>query len=173
MLSNRKSPVLFALMSLALLAIITSACSFHPHMLGNVSQVVDVAIDEDMLTHSKPTFKFHNHDFWDILDVDMDRLELHNGFIRFLGTKVMPDGSVADCSIDVELGARNGMLTAKIIAVDIPGVAVTDSAVVEINQDMEAHLYLDGFDPTSEVEFQEVEVTEDALRIKILVNVRF
>jgi hypothetical protein len=160
-------------MSLALLAIITSACSFHPHRLGDFTQVVDVAIDEDILTQSKLTFKIHNHDFWKELDVDVDRLELHDGYIHFLGTKVMPDGTVADCSIDVRLGAEDGMLTAQIIAVDIPGVTLNDSSVIEINHDMEAHLYLHNFDPNSDVQFQEVEVTEDALRIKVQVTIRF
>ena len=172
MLSNRKSPILFALMSLALLAIITSACSVQVHK-EDISQTVTVTIDEEMLTQSRPTFKVHNHDFWEDLDVNVDRLELHDGYIRFLGTKVMPDGSLVDCSMDVRLGAEDGMLTAKVIAVDIPGVAVTDSSVIEINHDLQAHLHLDDFDPVTDVEFEDVQVTEDALHIKVRVNVSY
>ena len=172
MLSNRKSPVLFALISLTLLAIITSACSVQVHK-EDFSQTVTVTIDEEMLTQSEPTFKVHNHDFWEDLDVDVDRLELHDGYIRFRGTKVMPDGSLADCSMDVRLGTEDGMLTAQVFAVDIPGVAVTDSSVIEINQDLQAHLYLDDFDPVTDVAFEDVQVTEDALQIKVRVNVSY
>jgi hypothetical protein len=169
----RKFNVLLAIMSLALLAILTSACAFVPYHLGDFSQEIAVTIDEEMFSQSRPTFQIHNHNIWEELDVDVDRLELHDGYIRFLGTKVMPDGSLADCSIDVSMGAEDGSLTAKIIAVDIPGIAVSDSPVVEINQDMEVLLHLNDFDPTSEVKFQEVKVTEDELQITVEVTVRF
>jgi hypothetical protein len=85
----------------------------------------------------------------------------------------MPDGSLADCSMDVHLGAKDGMLTAQVFAVDIPGVAVTDSSVIEINHDLQVHLHLDDFDPVTDVEFQDVQVTEDALQIKVRVNVSY
>ena len=170
---TRKFQALFAFMSLVLLAIVTSACAFVPYHVGDFSQDITVTLDEEMLTQSEPTFKIHDHNFWEELDVDVDRLELHDGYIRFLGTKVMPDGSLADCSIDVSLGAENGALTAEIIAVDIPGVSVSDSPVVEINQDMEVLLHLNVYDPTSKVEFQEVEVTEDALQITIEATINF
>jgi hypothetical protein len=170
---NRKLPVLFVVMSLAMLALITSACSFQTPGLGEISQVVDITLDEDLFSQSSPNFKVHNHNFWDDLDVDINRVELHDGYLRFLGTQIMPDGSEADCSIDLSLGAEHGMLTARITAMDIPGIELTNPKVVEINQEMEAHLSLDGFDPNAEILFQEVEVTEGALRIKVQVNIRF
>jgi len=170
---TRKSPVLLVLMSIALIVLATSACSFLTPRLGSFTQTVDITLDEELFSDSRPSFKIHNHDFWEDLDVDVDRMELHDGFVRFLGTQRLRDGSRADCTIDMQLGAEDGMLTARIVAVDIPGTKLTDPAVVEINQDLEADLYLDGFDPDAEFLFKEVEVTEDALRIKIQVNVRF
>jgi hypothetical protein len=170
---TRKSPVLFVVMSLAMLALVTSACSFHTPSLGDITQVVDITLDEDLFDQSSPNFQVHGHNFWEDLDVDVNRLELHDGYLRFLGSGIMPDGSEADCSIDVALGAENGMLTARIIAVDIPGIDLTDPKVVEINQELEATLSLDDFTPNADVLFREVEVSEDALRIKIQVNVRF
>jgi hypothetical protein len=160
-------------MSIALIVLATSACSFLTPRLGSFTQTVDISLDEDMFAGSHPTFQIHNHDFWEDLDVDVDRMELHDGFVRFLGTQRLPDGSRADCTIDVQLGAENGMLTASIIAVNIPGIELTDPAVVKINQDLKADLYFNDFDPDAEVLFKEVEVTEYALRIKVQVNVRF
>jgi hypothetical protein len=170
---TRKSPVLFAVFSLALLALLTSACSFHTTGLGDISQVVDITLDEDLFRDSSPNFNVHGHNFWEDLDVDINRLELHDGYLRFLGTSHMPDGSEADCTIDMVLGAEDGMLTARIIAVDIPGIELTDPKVVRINQELQAHLSLASFDRNGEVLFKEVEVTEGALRLKIQVNIRF
>jgi hypothetical protein len=170
---TRKFPVFFIILSLAILALATSACSFHTPRLGNFSQVVDITLDEQLFSQSSPTFKVHDHNFWEDLDVDMNRLELHDGFLRFLGARIMPDGSVADCSIDTSLAAENGMLTARVIAVDIPGIELTDPRIVEINQELDVFLSLGGFGPDAELLFKEVDVTEDALRMKVQVNVRF
>ena len=170
---TRKFPVLFVVMSLAMLALVTSACSFLTPRLGEISQEVDITLDEDLFSQSAPNFTVHGHNFWEDLDVNVDRLELHDGYLRFLGTRIMPDGSEADCSIDLILGAENGMLTARIIAVDIPGIELTNPRVVKINQELEAHLSLQGFDPHAGVLFKEVEVTEGALRIKVQVNIIF
>ena len=170
---TRKFPVLFVVMSLAMLALVTSACSFLTPRLGEISQEVDITLDEDLFSQSTPNFTVHGHNFWEDLDVDVDRLELHDGYLRFLGTQILPDGSEADCSIDLILGAENGMLTARIIAVDIPGIELTNPRVVRINQELEAHLSLQDFDPNTDVLFKEVEVTEGALRIKVQVNIKF
>jgi hypothetical protein len=169
---TRKSPVFLVVMSLAVLALVTSACSFLTTGLGEITQVVDITLDQGLFSQSQPTFKIHNHNFWEDLDVDVNRMELHDGYLRFLGTRSMPDGSRADCTIDTSLGAEDGMLAARIIAVDIPGIELTDPKVVKINQEMEAHLSLAGFDWNAEVLFKDVQVTEGALRMKVQVNVR-
>jgi hypothetical protein len=36
---------------------------------------------------------------------DVNRVELHDDYLCFLGTRVVPDGSRVDSSIDVSLGA--------------------------------------------------------------------
>ena len=170
---TRKSKVLSVVMSLAMLALVASACSFQTPVLGDISQVVDISLGEELFRDSSPSFKIHNHSFWEDLDVEVDRMELHDGYLRFLGTRAMPNGSEADCTIDVSLGAENGMLTDRIIAVDIPGIELTDPKIVKINQELEMQLSLDEFAPNGEVLFKEVEVTEAAMRLKIQVNIRF
>jgi len=155
------------------LALVISACSFLDPGLGEISQMVDITLDQDLFSQSQPTFTIHDHNFWEDLDVDVNRLELHDGYLRFLGTRTMLDGSKADCTIDTSLGAEDGMLAARIIAVDIPGIELTDPKVVKINQEMEAHLSLAGFNWNAEVLFKAVQVMEGALQMKVQVNVRF
>jgi hypothetical protein len=170
---TRKLPVIFIVMILAMIALITSACSMYTPGMGEINQVVDITLNEDLFSQSSPTFKVHNHNFWEDLVVEVNRMELHDGYLRFLGTRILPDGSEADCSIDLSLGAENDMLAAKIIAVDIPGLELTDPKVIKINQEMEATLSLKNLDPNAEILFKDVEVTEGALRIKVQVNIRF
>jgi hypothetical protein len=170
---TRKSPVLFLAMCMAALILVTSACSFFTPRLGEVSQTVDITLDEELFSQAKPNFKVHDHNFWEDLDVDVNRMELHDGYMRFLGTRTMPDGALADCSIDLRLGAEDGMLTAKIIGVDIPGIKLTDPRVVRINQELKVHLSLDNFNPGAAVLFKQVNVTEDALQLKVEVDIRF
>jgi hypothetical protein len=170
---TRKYPALFIFMGLAMLALVTLACSSLTPRLGNISQVVDITLDKDLFSQSSPNFRVHDHNFWEYLDVDVNRMELHDGYLRFLGTRSMPDGSRADCSIDVRLGAENGMLTGRIIAVDIPGIELSDPKVVEINREMVVDLTLRDYNQNTGVLFKEIEVTEDALRIKVQVNIVF
>jgi hypothetical protein len=155
------------------LALVISACSFLDPGLGEISQKIDITLDQDLFSQSQPTFKIHDHNFWEDLDVDVNRLELHDGYLRCLGTRSMRDGSKVDCTIDTSLGAEDGMLAARIIAVDIPGIELTDPKVVKINQELEAHQFLAGFDRNAEVLFKDVQVTEGALRMKVQMNVRF
>jgi hypothetical protein len=172
-LQTRKFNVFFVLTTLAILVLVTSACAFQPLLLGTISPEVDVTLNEDLFSQSQPNFKVHNHNFWEDLDVNVDRMELHDGYIRFLGTQYQPDGSLANCSIDVILRAENGMLTARIIALDIPQISLKDPIVVKINRDMSVGLLLMDVDPHAGVYFKEVQVTEDALRMKVQVNVKF
>jgi hypothetical protein len=186
---TRKNHVLFIVITLAMLAIVSSACSFHTGMVGGVSQVVDITLDEEQLNQAEPTlningydfkgnlakpaFTIHRHNFWDGLLVDVSRIELHDGYLRFLGTHIQPDGSRVDGSIDLSLGAENGRLVASIIAMDIPGIELNDPIVIEINEDLEADLSPMDFDSHASVYFKEVKVTENALCMKIKVDVRF
>jgi hypothetical protein len=70
----------------------------------------------------------------------------------------------------VTLEAVDGGLTARIISLDIPGRTLSDPLVVSVNQDLKAMLTT--YSLGVGIEFQEVEVTEDALRLKVLVNAR-
>lgn len=133
--------------------------------------MVDVTLDEDLFNRSAPTFTVHGHNFWDGLLDNVTRKELHEVTIRFPGTRRLPDGSALDSSFELSMRAENGILVARVTAVDIPGVELNDPTVVEINEDIESDLSSMDIDLNSEVLFKEVKLTEDALRMKIQVTV--
>ena len=98
------------------------------------------------------------------------RVELHDGYIRFVGTKRQPDGSEVEGSLDLSLTAENALLKAKIFAVDIPGVDLNNRCVTESNEELEyAFTHMLDYTP-GEVLFKEVTVEEGVLRMKIQVN---
>lgn len=65
---------------------------------------------------------------------------MHDGFIRFLGTKHGPERSEVDGSFDINLGAENDVLKAKIVDVNIPGIDLNDHRIVEANHELEDKL---------------------------------
>lgn len=72
---------------------------------------------------------------------------------------------------DLSLGAEDGMLKAKIVAVDIPGMTLMDRCILDANIALEVDLSELMEDPQGKVLFKEVMVEEGALRMKVLVNI--
>ena len=178
--TTHKSHLSAILLATIMLIIVTTACNgFHVPMPEKVTQVVDVNITEDMLQPSSPSltaspsFTIGNHNFYDSLLDNVTRVDLRDGYLRFIGTHTQPDGSVTPGYIDLYMGAKDGKLTAKIIAVDIPGITMDDPLVVEINQEMKAEFSHAMGDADADVLFKEVRVTEEELYMKIQVTVRF
>lgn len=191
--STRKARASFILLSTVLLVLFTSACGFYAPSLGKYNQSVDISIPAERLEQSSPTFtvcdhdvndilrdrdhlklpfSFCNHNFYDSL-LDDVRLELHDGFFRFVGTNTQPDGSRVPGSIDLYFGAEDDRLTARIIAVDIPGIDITDPLVVALNQDLRVQFSWEKFTPGADVLFKEVQVTEQELIMKLQVTIEF
>lgn len=170
---TRSHPVLIFAAFFVVAVLFTSACNIFTPRIGGFTQVVEISLNEQMFLDARPTFRVQNHDFWEDFDVVISRMELHDGFIRFLGTQLQADGFLEDCTIDVSLEAENGGLSARIIAMDIPGMTISDPLVSSVNKDLNAMLNLNTYSDSAQVLFQEVEVTEDALHLKILVNVQF
>lgn len=168
-----KPTIPFTVIVLVIVTLLTSACGVHFHDLGTINQVVDIRIDQAMISQSKPSIEVHGHDFWEDLDCDVQSAELHDGYIRFLGTSSREDAYGRDCSIDVSLSVEDGMLVSRIVAMDVPRFRMEDPIVVSLNQELETQLHFTDFDMTTVVRFQEVEVTEQALRLKVKVSIDF
>ena len=168
---THKSPVLVMLSLLAVLAIVTMACSFSGVRVYHPSPVtVDVVIHEAEFNNFGDHSSIHVTDECDHMLDRATHVDFDEGVIRFFGTKDMPDGSEAEGSLDLSMTAENGALHAEIVAVDIPGVSLSDACIVEANQAMEEAFTDLVTESNGEVLFQEVTVEEGLLRMKIQVN---
>ena len=193
---THKTPVLLIVAMLAMTALIISACSFSNVQVYTPSPVVvDINLYEDEFNGLSINDGVHLTDYYDIHFSDhygvyltrndgihltdhcqavldhATRVELHDGYIRFVGTKDQLDGSEMEGSLDLSMTAENGQLKAKIFAVDIPGIDLNNSCVVESNEDLEyAFTHMLDYTP-GDVLFKEVAVEEGVLRMKIQVNI--
>ena len=191
-----KAPVLSLIAVLAMTVLLTSACSFSSAKVYTPSPVVvDITLHEDefndlsMNDGARLTDRYSVHitDHYGVYFTTNDalhltdhcqhvldratRIELHDGYIRFVGTKLQPDGSEVEGSLDLRLTAENAQLKAKIIAVDIPGVDLNNRCVTESNEELEyAFTHMLDLTP-GEVLFKEVTVEEGVLRMKVQVGI--
>lgn len=167
---TRNRPLLFVLAFLAALTIASLACS-----LSGTTPVVNVTITEEEL-NSRPergplNAEFHlNGPCRDLLD-EVTKVELHDGFVRFIGTKHLGDGTSSDGTLDLRLGATDDVLQMEIIAVDIPNFDLTDPCIAEFNEEAEQEMKRLVSDPEAQVLFKEVSVEEGVLKMKIQVNI--
>jgi hypothetical protein len=167
--------LLFVMAVLAFVTITSLACSFSGIGIRGSSPVVNVTITEDELNkpseHGAVHTEFHlDGPCRDLLD-KVTRVELHDGFVRFIGTKHLGDDSVADGTLDLRLGAEDDVLQMEIIAVDIPNLDLTAPCIVEFNQEAEQEMRQLVSDPEAQVLFKEVTVEEGVLKMKIQVNI--
>ena len=98
-------------------------------------------------------------------------IELHDGFMRLFGTQTV-NSTPVDGSLDVSLGASNGMLQAEIIAVDFPGLDMNDPRVQQANETIARELTKIVNETSGEVTFQKAEVREDALYLTVQVKLQ-
>jgi hypothetical protein len=179
---THKSPVLCIVALLAILALTSLACSFSafgvrpysPDVDVDLSEIdipeINVTIREAQFNHLSPHADIHIGSYCGPLD-EVNRIELHDGFIRFVGTRHQWGAADVDGSLDLSLSSENNMLKAKLIAVDIPGLTLDDPCIVEANQEVEKALIEMVTDSHGEVLFKEVVVEEGVLRMKIQVHI--
>ena len=162
------------LLLLAIITITSLACSFSGIQIKGSTPVVNVTITEEELNKSSEHESLHAEFHLDgpcqnLLD-HVTRVELHDGFVRFIGTKHLNNGSTADGSLDLRLGAENDVLQMEIIAVDIPNFDLTHPCIAEFNEEAEQDMKDLISDPEAQVLFKEVKVEEGILKMNVQVN---
>ncbi len=105
----------------------------------------------------------------DELLVNINSVDMQDGFIRINGDYEPEDGTTISGSCDLSMGVQNGMLEAEIIAVDIAGVDLDDARITRINDEM-TEAFSQAASDTDEVEFTSVTITEDTLKFVIKVT---
>jgi hypothetical protein len=169
----RNRPAMLVTALVALLAFTSLACISSGIGIRGTTPVVDVTITQEELNkpseHGSLHAEFHMDGSCRHLLDNVTSVELHDGFVRFIGTKHLEDGSIADGTLDLHLGAKNDVLQMEIIAVDIPNFNLTDPCITEFNQEAEQEMRELVSDPEAKVLFKEVEVDEGVLKMKIQV----
>ena len=166
---TRHTPLVIVAAMLAILALTSVACSFSGPRMGTVSSVVDITLTQEMFDRMSQNSEVYLGDHCEPLD-EVTRVELHDGFIRFLGKTIQVDGSKVDGSFDLSLGAKDDMLMVRIVRVDIPGMSLKDRCIEAANIELAMDLSELAEDPQGEVLFKEVTVEEGALKMKVQVN---
>ncbi len=168
-----KNPILIVTIFIAVLALTSLACSSNPVRISPIhispiSPTIDITLPQSLFDRASQKTDFHvgGSTFEDLLD-RITRVELHDGYIRFIGENNSVEGS-----FDLSLTAEDGMLKAEVIAVDIPGFELGDEVVTEANQELEEAFTDMLANSNGEVVFQEVSVVEGGLRLKIQVNIK-
>ncbi len=172
---TRNRPVLFFMALLAFVTITSLACSFSGIAINGTTPEVNVTITEEELNKPSEHGALHAEFHLDgpcrhLLD-NVTSVELHDGFVRFVGTKHLEDGTIADGTLDLHLGAKDDVLQMEIIAVDIPYFDLTDPCIAEFNEEAEQEMRQLVSDPEAQVLFKEVEIEEGVLRMKVQVNI--
>ena len=110
-----------------------------------------------------------------VVDQDDDNLldeitsiDMQPGFIRMFGTYTNSDGSSVPGSVDLTMSAKDGALNAEITAVDIAGLDIDHPRVTHVN-DLMSDAFADEASDDDEVEFVNVDITEDGMEITIRV----
>ncbi len=148
-------------------ALAASGCSAGNVRLGTISRVVDITIDQAQFDQGRPQFTVGLNGPYDRLLDQVTRVEIHDGFLRYTGFKMQPDGSEVPGSFDLSLGAENGALKAQIVAVNIPGVTLAAPVIVEANRELAVELSQMVTGEQAEVQFLEVTAREGALHLRI------
>jgi hypothetical protein len=166
-----RSILLVVLLAVILLAV--SACS---HM--------DVTINPEDLQLSI-TLRQQDFDPWlentefsmyvddlHLLDV-ITSLELHDGFIRYLGYIILPDRSIIRGSYDVSITAEDGGLKTRIIAMDIPGMKMDDTWIARQNYQLEREFRRMVAHADEDVYFESVQLDESMMTLKLHVHLAY
>jgi hypothetical protein len=164
-----QTPLLLTLALLAALLLPALACSLGGVTIGKDSATVDVTLKQDQVNELLKNEQATSSDPDRLLD-KITSVEMHDGYMRIFGTGKTPAGDEVEGSFDVSLGAENDVLQVKIIAVDMPGVDMSDPRIEKTNTELEKELTESVTESNGEVQFKEASVTEGALNLKVQVN---
>lgn len=166
-LQTKNFPMILAVV--AMLAMSSLACSFSTFDFRSGNANVDLTLHEDEINHLLAESDNHSQDN-DVLFKQVTSVDLSNDFVRVYGVYDTPNGKEATGSYDVDLRAENGELKAEIIGVDVKGASLSDPRIQHVNDELAESLSRSARESSGEVEFQSVEITDDALNMQVKVK---
>jgi hypothetical protein len=166
-----KNQFVFIAALLAFIALFSTACTLNSVEAGPISPVIDIMLTQEMFDRIPLDGGFTMNGPGEALLDRVSRVELHEGFIRYQGMMLQPDRSRVYGSFDMSLGAEQGMLKAQIVDVDIPGIELDDPRVLDANRELEYVFVHELAGSDVEVVFEQMDVTEGVLQMRIRVNI--
>lgn len=167
---SRKQPLFLFLIALTALALSSLACSVGGVTLGNNSALVDITLNQDEINQFLDRVEMNPEYSQDRLLDKISSIEMHDGFIRIFGSVTQPDGSEVNGSFDVSFAAENDLLKVQIIAVNVPGIELSDPRIVKANQEITDGLTQSVRDSNGDVQYKEASVKDGVLKMKVQVN---
>jgi hypothetical protein len=169
---SNKIPVIAVAALLAVLVLGSLACTIGGLTLDKNAATIDINLTQDQINTIIQKAAAENTDTANQLLDSITGVELHDGFVRLLGTTKGSDGSEVNGSYATSFTAENDMLKAQIIAVNIPGVTLTDPRIAQMNQQMADALSKSVTESNGKMLFKEATVKEGSFHLKIQVNLQ-
>lgn len=168
---EEKAPkhLLEIILIISTLVIASLACSMGGVTIKDGKATLDVTLTEDQLNKQIKSSTF-NSDSESELVRSIDHVELNDGFVRIFGTFIDPNGQDVDGSMDVSFSVADDILQVKIIAVDVPGIDLSDKRIQTTNDELQKGLAQSVSDSNGEVRYTEATVTKDGLTLKMEVT---
>jgi hypothetical protein len=167
---TRKQRLLLIFALVGVLALSSLACSLGGVTLSNNAALVDITLNQEEINQFLNRVEVNPDYSRDRLMDKISSVEMHDGFIRVLGSTTQPDGSEVNGSFDVSFAAENNLLKVQIIAVNVPGVDLNDPRIVKANQEITDGLTQSVRDSNGEVQYKEASVQDGVLKMKVQVN---
>ncbi len=167
-MQTRKNPVFIAVI-LAAVMFSTLACSISSLSIGRGATDIDITLTEDQVNRlfSQVDVADGAHDR---LLHKIDRVEMHDGYMRIFGDGIASDGSEAYGSYDVSLATEGDVLQVEIIGVDMPGIDLKDPRINVANQEIAKGLTESVTDSHGELKFKSASIKDGELKMQIQVN---
>ena len=160
------------LLVIAALLFASLACSIGGLTIQDNKATLEVKIkDDQIMTLFERVATQSGYDGGEILEY-LDHVDLHEGYVSVYGSYPGSDGNAVSGSLDVSLGAQNGVLQAEITSMNIPGTTVDEARIQEINQRIAQEITRFVTESNGDVSFQNVEVHEDALYLTVQVEMQ-
>jgi hypothetical protein len=164
-MNTSKNRTLWVTIVALILVFANLACSFSGSLNSNEGLTVNIELQESDLNSILERSNSRIDDE-DALLKDVDQVDFQDGLVRVFGTYDL-DGVSGEGSYDVAVSAEDGALVAEIVGVDIEGVSLDDPRIERINEELSRELAESAQESQGEVEFTNVEVTDDVMKLSV------
>jgi hypothetical protein len=165
--NTSKSNRIFIVLLAVVIIVTTMACSMGGININKNKATIDITVTQDQVNTLLQNANENVTASDKRLMEKVTSVEMQDGFVRIFGEDLKTDGTSVPGSFDVSIGAANGELNVKIIAVDMPGVTLDDPRIVDANTEIADELSKSVRETNGDVLFNEASVSESGLKLRM------